>query len=128
MNEEFKELVISRLKTLGYEAGESDTFVLAFLISKVENHIKDYCNITEIPDNLKYIFCDIVCGEFLNELYALNKLGDNFNLEQGIKTITEGDTTITFMDADSDETKLKMIISALKSGEGDLICYRKIRF
>ena len=61
------ELIINRLNDLGYNYKESkDKAILeSFVIPKVENHIKNETNQTEVPEELKYVAIDMVCGEFL---------------------------------------------------------------
>lgn len=121
--------IIQRLASYGYEVTETDEFALNFIIQKVENHIKNSCNILSIPEGLHNIAVDMVCGEFLCEKKA-TKPNDlkGFNLETAIKSIQEGDTNITFAVGEgskTDEQKLDTLISHLMTyGEKELVHYR----
>ena len=61
------ELIIKRLKDLGYEYNETtdDWVIKSFLIPKITNHIKNETNQSSIPEELLYVAIDMVCGEFL---------------------------------------------------------------
>jgi hypothetical protein len=92
--------VINRLKSLGYTVTDEDGFGLMFVIDKVTNTVKNECNISEIPDGLYHIAIDMVCGEFLLVKKKSGQLAD-FDVENAVKQIKEGDTSITYAVADS---------------------------
>lgn len=125
---EFIDLVLKRLETLGYECAEGDEFITAFSIQKIENTIKNECNVTEIPDGLKYIAVDMICGEILLNKKQTNLLGDNFSIDSALKSIKLGDTTVQ-LDDESDESKLNVLINHLINyGTDEFICYRKLKW
>lgn len=125
---EFIDLVLKRLETLGYECAEGDEFLTAFSIQKIENTIKNECNVTEIPDGLKYIAVDMICGEILLNKKQTNSLGDNFSIDSALKSIKLGDTTVQ-LDDESDESKLNVLINHLINyGTDEFICYRKLKW
>lgn len=125
---EFIDLVLNRLKSLSYEVIEGDEFLIAFTIQKVENTIKNECNITKIPDGLVYVAVDMICGEILMMKKQTNSLGDNFSIDSALKSVKLGDTTIQ-IDGESDEAKLNALINHLMNyGMSELICYRKIKW
>lgn len=125
---EFIDLVLKRLETLGYECAEGDEFLTAFSIQKIENTIKNECNVTEIPDGLKYIAVDMICGEILLNKKQTNLLGDNFSIDSALKSIKLGDTTVQ-LDDESDESKLNVLINHLINyGTDEFICYRKLKW
>lgn len=105
-----------------------DTF-LQFSIDKVKNHIKNFCNINKIPDELFEVVVDSVCGEFL-ALMKNSKLltNDNFDLDKAIKQISEGDISVTYSDSStSDEDKLNNLITQLSTIDNScLIRFRKL--
>ena len=121
--------VIERLASLSYTTTEADTSAIIFLIAKIENHIKNNCNILEIPEGLKQIAVDMVCGYFLFEkkTTAPDSL-TSFDLDIAVKQIQEGDTNITFaLDKGSttSEQRLDALIFHLMSyGEKDFVSYR----
>lgn len=125
---EFIDLVIKRLESLSYECVKGDDFLIAFSIQKIENTIKNECNVTEIPDGLKYIAVDMICGEILLNKKQTNSLGDNFSIDSALKSVKLGDTTVQ-LDDESDESKLNVLINHLINyGTDEFLCYRKLKW
>ena len=88
--------VKQRLSSFGYEVTEGDTWVLGFIIQKVENYIKNNCNVDIVPEGLHQIAVDMSVGEFLLSKKSTGQL-TGFNLEAAIKQIQEGDTTVLLL-------------------------------
>lgn len=130
LSESFFEAVLKRLVSFGYEPKEDDAWVLCFMAQKVENHIKISCNITSIPDELFYSAVDMVCGEFLFNKKQIGQLEiADLDLTSSIASISEGDTSVSFNADSSDETKFNQLVQYLMSkGEGDFVCYRKLKW
>ena len=119
------ELIAKRLKELGHETSANDKELLLFCKNKVENYIKNYCNLPAVPDGLTEIFIERVCGEFLfSKLQSGVLNSDNLDNSE-IKSISEGDVSVTFSEKSSAE---KLIERLLQSGGGEIECYRKIRW
>ena len=116
--------VKERLKALGYKEESEADVSLTFLIAKIESHIKNYCNIEEIPEGLEHIAVDRVVGEFLANMKAAGKL-EGFNAEQAVKQISEGDTSVTFAVGDATSAIDALISHMTDTGEPDLIKYRR---
>nr|DAP12281.1 MAG TPA: head to tail adaptor [Caudoviricetes sp.] len=127
------ERVKERLQSLGYTVKDSDDIAINFAMQKVENTIKNDCNISAIPDGLMNIAIDMVVGEFLmsKKTFAPNDLL-NFNLDSAIKQIQEGDTNISFAVGEgskTDEQRLDSFIDYLLSyGRDEFITYRRFRW
>jgi len=123
--------VKQRLSSFGYEVIEDDTWVLEFIIQKVENYIKNNCNIDTIPEGLHQIAVDMSVGEFLLNKKSTGQL-TGIDLEAAIKQIQEGDTSVTFAYGDGDSTpekRLDNLISHLLSyGKGSFASYRCIQW
>lgn len=123
--------VTKRLASFGYEVTEADTWVLGFIIQKVENYIKDNCNVDVVPEGLHQIAVDMAVGEFLLGKKSTGQL-TGFNLEAAIKQIQEGDTTVTFAYGDGDSTpekRLDGLISYLMTyGKGSFASYRCVKW
>lgn len=118
-------MAVKRLEELGYEVKGADSELLLFCKNKVENYIKNYCNLPAVPEGLIEIFIDRICGEFLfSKLRSGNLNPENFE-DSEIKSISEGDVSVTFSDSNKTE---KLIEGLLRSGGGELNCYRKIRW
>lgn len=134
VDEEFIEKILKRLLSFGYKPSEEDSWMITFCMQKVENHIKNSCNISEIPDGLKEIEIDRICGEFLFSKKQTGQLNaDNgFDVEMAIKQVQAGDTNVTFAigeGAETLESKLNaLILYLLNCGESDFICYRQIKW
>lgn len=130
LSEPFFEMVLNRLVSFNCCLKEDDSWVIAFTIQKVENHIKNSCNITEIPIGLYEIATDKVCGEFLLTKLQTGQLNiSELDFSQMVKSIQEGDTTVQFESGASDTDKIQLLINGLINGsEGDLVCYRKIKW
>lgn len=132
LDEQFIELVLKRLESLGYTIQDGDGWMIGFSVQKVENHIKNSCNTTSVPDGLKYTAVDMVCGEFLFALKQTGKLNETFDLDAAVKQVQAGDTNVTFAIGDGSNTpeqRLNNLLAYLMTkGEGDFVCYRKIKW
>ena len=126
------ERIKERLRSIGYAVKDSDDIAINFAMQKVENTIKNDCNISAIPDGLMNIAIDMVVGEFLmsKKTFAPNDLL-NFNLDSAIKQIQEGDTNISFAVGEgskTDEQRLDSFIDYLLNyGRDEFITYRRFR-
>lgn len=121
--------VIERLASLGYEVQEGDSWVLNFIIDKVQNHIKNSCNTASLPDGLYQIAVDMACGNFLFEKKAVDSDSlAGFDLDAAVKQIQEGDTSVTFAIGEGSvtpEQRLDNLIAYLMTyGEKELVSYR----
>lgn len=120
------ETIKERLVSLGYEAGDNDIFALQFVLDKVKNHVKNFCNISEIPESLEQLIVDKTCGEFLAQKKASGQLTSG-QIEGVAKRITDGDTTVEFASNTDAETIFNTYINNLTSGHDDcLIRYRRL--
>ena len=126
----FVKAVVERLKTFGYEVTNEDKGLLSLCIQKVCLHIMNSCNTSSVPTKLFYVAVDRTCGEFL---YVKNQTGSlemkNIDLDGAITQIHEGDTTVQFGAGASQSEKFTAFLNYLMNeGEGDFICYRKIKW
>ena len=118
MFETIKDEVIKRLDSLNYKVNEEkDSFVLKFIIDKVEQ--------SEVPSGLHFVFVERVCGEFLNGMRSSNMLSDE-QIEATVTAIKEGDTQVSF---DKDSSPQAVFGAYLKYlinyGSDDFAKYRK---
>lgn len=130
LSESFFEAVLKRLVSFGYDLKEDDGWMICFVILKVEDHIKNSCNTTSIPDGLFNVAVDMVCGEFLFTKKQTGKLElADLDLNGAITQIHEGDVTVQFASGSSDEDKFNSFVDyLLHNGEGDFVCYRKLKW
>lgn len=129
LSESFYEAVLKRLVSFGYTLKEDDSWLICFAMQKVENHIKNSCNTTDVPDGLFNVAVDMVCGEFLFTKKQTGQLEiADLDFDGAFTSIKEGDTQVNF-DGSSDEEKFDQMVNyLLHHGEGDFVCYRKIRW
>lgn len=127
---ELIEMVLRRLVSFNYQLKEDDSWLLAFVIQKVESHIKTYCNITTLPVGLFNVTTDKVCGEFLQSKFTTGQLEiTELDFTGVVKSVQEGDTTVQFDSGASDTDKIQQLINGLINGsEGDLVCYKRLKW
>lgn len=111
-----REDVIRRLKHLGYTATESDYDHIDFELEKTLNYVMNYCNITTIPEIIDYRIVDRVCAYFLYYKKNSGSL-EGFNYDAVIKSIKEGDTTLTYAVGQGEDTPENRFDSFVKSLE-----------
>ena len=134
VNSSFKEpffnAVLQRLISLGYKLEENDDWILCFAMQSVENHIKSTCNVTSVPNELLNIAVDRVCGEFLFTKKQTGQLTmKKLDLTGAIASISEGDTSVSFVAGATDDDRFNVLVEQLKTkGDGDFVCFRKLKW
>ena len=125
--------VKARLASFGYTLKAGDEAALAFSIRKVENTIKNDCNVSSIPDGLENIAIDMAIGEFLTEkkAFAPEDIA-GLDLDFAVKQIQAGDTTTVFAVGEGSSTpeqRLNVFLNYLLTyGREEFSCYRRIRW
>ena len=127
------ERVKERLESLGYVLKDGDNTLLTFSIQKVENTIKNDCNVPSIPDGLMNIAIDMAIGEFLTAKKTFVPADlEGFDLEYAVKQIQTGDTNTVFATGEGSMTPEQRLTSfihyLLTYGRAEFSCYRKIRW
>lgn len=127
------EKVTERLKSFGYELVDGDKAILNFSIQKVENTIKNDCNVSSIPDGLMNIAIDMVVGEFLmaKKTFSPDDI-PGLDLGYAVKQVQAGDTNTTFAIGEGTQTqeqRLDNFINYLLTyGRYQFSCYRRLRW
>lgn len=109
--------------SVSYEVRESELPLLNYLYESVAQHIKNECNVTEIPKGLQTALDELTAGKFL----ALQKgviLGTEGT--EVVKSIREGDTTVE-LGGTSTEQRYDALVRVLTK-ERDFACYRRFRW
>lgn len=123
--------VVKRLCQLGYTVSENDYETIEFELNKVINYVMNYCNITVIPDILDPRITDRVCSDFLYYKKNSGSL-DGFNYDTVIKSIKEGDTTVTYavgQGEDTPENRFDAFVKSLERGFDKWITpHRRLRW
>ena len=119
--------VKKRLSMLGYEHNESEDSVLQYLIDKAAQTIKHTCNINNIPECLDYVWCDMVCGEFLGTKLTTGKL-TSIQINQLTRKIKEGDAEVEFASGVDPQKRLTLFFENMATGGGQLIKHRRLRW
>lgn len=119
--------VTKRLESFGYFTNLNDSWVIDYIIKKIENHIKNQCNTNTVPDGLHQIAVDMVVGEFLLGKKSTGQLTE-VDIEPVVKQLQEGDTNITFDITATPEKRLDMLIQYLLHAEADFAHYRCIKW
>lgn len=112
---------LTRLKQL-LGIDESDTskdVSLSFVISDVEELIKNYCHIEEVPVGLLN-----TAYRMAIDLYRNEKPGQEEAATGAVSSISEGDTSISFKPNVDDNFKDTL----LKNYRVSLNCYRRVVF
>ena len=126
-----REQIVKRLEMLGYVATMDDNDHIEYELNKTLNYVKNYCNITTIPEILDPRIIDRVCSDFL---YYKKNSGSlkGFNYDVVIKSIKEGDTTIQYavgQGEDTPENRFDSFVKQLERGYDKWITpHRRIRW
>lgn len=127
------ERVKERLESFGYVLKGGDEVILTFSIQKVENTIKNDCNVSFIPDGLANIAIDMAVGEFLTakKTFSSDDIA-GLNLDYAVKQLQEGDTNTVFATGEgtlTPEQRLNDFLNYLLThGKDEFACYRRLRW
>lgn len=127
------ERVKERLESFGYVLKDGDEVILTFSIQKVENTIKNDCNVPSIPYGLMNIALDMAIGEFLTakKTFSPDDIA-GLDLDFAVKQIQEGDTNTVFATGEASltpEQRLSNFLNYLLTHRRDeFACYRRLRW
>ena len=115
--------VTARLSALGYTVDEADSMALDFNIKKAEATLRGVTNQPEVPGGLFYVWADMAAGLFLIDKKASGALAEVFDFSAPAKSISEGDTSVSFAIADGGtfETQFDAMLAKLVDPDQDLI-------
>lgn len=121
--------VIARLAALDYTALDSDRVFLTFNIEKAEAELKAATNQLEVPAGLYHTWVDMAAGLFLSDKKSAGALNCLYNFEAPVKSISEGDTSVSFAISDSGsfESQFDAMLKKMITPDADLIiAYRRL--
>lgn len=123
--------VVKRLKMLGYTTTPEDYDMVEFELQRTINYVLNYCNITEIPEILDLRIIDRVCSFFLYNKKNSGSL-EGFDYDVVIKSVKEGDTTLTYavgQGEDTPENRFDAFVKSLERGFDKWITpHRRLRW
>ena len=105
--------VTSRLAMLGYTATYDDQPGIMYLIHKCEADILANINRTDLPTGLFCTLVDMVAGSFLQDKLTAGTLEiEGLDFSSAVKSITEGDVSVTFAGASDGSASAEARFSA----------------
>lgn len=107
----------AKLKELLGIEDESKDVILEFVIADVEETIKNYCHVDEMPDGLQNTGYRMAM-----DLYRNENIGSESAAVGSVSSITEGDTSTSFRQYVDDNFK----DTVLKNYKSSLNRYRKV--
>ena len=108
---------VAKLKELLGIEDESKDVILEFVIADVEETIKNYCHVDEMPDGLQNTGYRMAV-----DLYRNENIGSESAAVGSVSSITEGDTSTSFRQYVDDNFK----DTVLKNHKSSLNRYRKV--
>lgn len=130
MADEMTNAVMDRLESLAYHIVGEDSLLIKILIDGVTKEILIECNITELPDELKPMAVDAVCGRFLDQKHSSKQLED-YDFTTAVSSITEGDISISYSSGETsnpEETFKACIQEMAKLNPYKLHAFRRLRW
>lgn len=123
--------VFTRLTALGYTVAGADDVAIRYNIEKAELILKTKTNLHEIPTELFYIWVDMAAGMFLADKKAAGALSEQYDFSAPAKSISEGDTSVSFAIADTGSTEDQfdtMISKMIHPNEETILAYRRLQW
>lgn len=121
--EKIKEII--RIYFDGYDVELPSDFLIDVKIDEQIQYVFNFCNIDELPDALIHTVAMRCVGELLSITFVTPS-SDNEEME-GVKQITEGDTTISFSNA-SENLTIEQIKAYKEYGKHNLMNFRKVKW
>ena len=126
-----RNLIVKRLAQLGYNTTEADYETIDFNLDLIIKYTLNYCNIDKVPEIVEPRLIDRVCADFLYYKKNSGSL-EGFNYDAVIKSIKEGDTTLTYavgQGEDTPENRFDAFVKKLERGYDKwLVPHRRLRW
>ena len=119
----------SLIRAMGHEVTQDDQWMIRFMAEKAEQEIKNACNVQAVPEGLYKAWVQLTVADFLGARLSSGILdGETIDFEPALKTLQEGDTSITWA-ADASQTpeqRLNLFIDGLRTCRNQFIRYRRL--
>lgn len=127
---ELYEAVAARLAMLGYRVAGEDRAGLDYLTAGCEQALLAEINGKKLPEGLFHTLADMVAGRFLQEKLAAGTLEiQGLDLSAGVRSLTEGDISVTFAGEQSPEARFAALLDRMvHPPEALLGAYRRLRW
>ena len=122
------DMVKERLESFGCVLNAGDEALITFSVQKVENTIKNDCNVLSVPEGLINVAVDMAAGEFLmaKKTFSPDDIA-GLNLDFAVKQIQAGFATGEA--SMTPEQRLNNLITHLLThGRDEFSGYRKLRW
>lgn len=121
------ESVKELLPSLGYEPSAKDSPAIRFALERAMIHVKDFCNISYIPDDLVPEVINMACGEFLYQKVMTGTADDGgLKFPSRVSQITEGDTSVSFSGAGKDQENYLNFLDQLRRGDPYILEHNRV--
>lgn len=131
MGAAFLREVFKLIQAIGYEMTDGDSWLVGFCVQKIEQEIKNACNVSSVPLGLYKCASGLVVADFLTLKRADGKLNaDSLNFEPSLKQIKEGDTEISYATetVSNGEQRLNLFLASCYQGREQFIAYRRLKW
>ena len=131
MGAAFLREVFKLIQAIGYELTDGDQWLVGFCVQKVEQEIKNACNVQSGPLGLYKCATGLVVADFLTLKRANGNLDvESLNFEPVMKSIQEGDTQINYATEtiSSGEQRLNLFLATCYQGREQFIGYRRLKW
>lgn len=92
--------VVERLTVLGFGKLIADNeAAITYAIDRTAEIIKQNTNLSEVPKELLYTHVDMAAGTFLKDKKDMGLLGGIVDMSAPVKSISEGDVSVSFASA-----------------------------
>lgn len=125
-----KERAIMLLRTFGILLSARDMDLIDLLSDDVEEKIKNFCNVSQVPKGLINSAADNVCGAFIRRKLLTGELEGVNADEAAVKSYTAGDISVTFEDGiNTAAQRFGRLADKLEnSGKDRWVCFRRLRW
>ena len=123
--------VFTLIQAIGYTIVDADEWLIGFCVQKVEQEIKNACNVQSVPDGLYKCATGLVVADFLTLKRANRNLDiESLNFDPVLKSIQEGDTQINYATETvlSGEQRFDLFLTACYKGREQFIGYRRLKW
>lgn len=118
----YSDLAKKRLTDLGEENIQEE--LLLFFVDKTLSYVKNTTGIEALPDIIEPFLVDMIAGEYLKE--------DNVRftpVESSVKSITEGDISVTYQDYSQEKKDFDLMVDSFISAGKEMIrCLNTVKW